>query len=182
MKKSVIIAVIVVLAIIIFSFVALNGDDEITQQDSTTILTLSSPAFQNNQPIPQKYTCDGEDISPPLTIENVPEGTQSLVLIMDDPDAPSGTWVHWIVFNIDPETTSIAEDSVPRDALQSSNSWRLTGYGGPCPPSGTHRYMFKLYALDFKIRVTKGNQVIDVEQEIQGHIIEQTTLIGTYSK
>ena len=111
-------------------------------------LTLTSSAFTNNDYIPVKNTCEGAGQSPPLTIENVPAGTKSMVLIVDDPDAPGGTWVHWVVWNIAPRTRDIGEGTIPPEVREGVNSFKRHAYGGPCPPSGTHRYFFKLYALD----------------------------------
>src|SRR5512144_42921 len=106
---------------------------------------ISSPVFAANGYIPARYTCDGNDVNPPLEIANVPAETKSLALIVDDPDAPVGMWVHWVAWNIDPATREIAEDAVPRNASQGKNDWKRNSYGGPCPPSGVHRYFFKLY-------------------------------------
>ncbi len=145
-------------------------------------LKLSSPAFGHNQMIPAKYTCDGADINPPLAIGNVPPAARSLALIVDDPDAPSGMWVHWVVWNIDPKTTDIDEDSIPAGASQGMNDFRKTDYGGPCPPSGTHRYFFKLYALDAKLDPGKGANKAAVERALKGHIVGQTELIGQYKR
>src|SRR6266568_2267554 len=111
-------------------------------------LKITSPAFAHNGTIPAAFTCDGADSMPPLAIGGVPQKAKSLALIMDDPDAPVGTWVHWVAWNIAPQTTEIIEHSVPAGAVQGRNSWGRNSYGGPCPPSGTHRYFFKLYALD----------------------------------
>ena len=113
-------------------------------------LKLTSPAFANNQMIPQKYSCKGEDINPPLKIEGVPKNTKSLLLIVDDPDAPVGNWNHWIVWNIPPETSVIGENSVPQNAVLGMNDFRKLDYGGPCPPSGTHRYFFKICKSSLK--------------------------------
>jgi Raf kinase inhibitor-like YbhB/YbcL family protein len=145
-------------------------------------MKLSSPAFPDNGNIPAKFSCQGDDVSPQLDIEGVPEGAQSLVLIMDDPDAPMGTWDHWIVFNMAPTTASIAEDSVPSGAVQGRNGWGNSEYGGPCPPGGTHRYVFRLYALDATLDLGSGAAKIDVESAMQGHVLAQATLTGLYSK
>ena len=142
-------------------------------------MKLTSPAFANKTMIPKKYTCQGEDINPLLKIEGIPQETVSLVLINDDPDAPGGTWDHWIVINIAP-TQTIAENSVP--GTQGKNSWGRNDYGGPCPPSGTHRYFFKLYALDTQLNLSEGASKKEVEDAIKGHILEQTELIGLYKK
>ncbi len=144
-------------------------------------LKLTSPAFGDNSMIPAKYTCDGDDVSPELLIEGIPEEAKSLVLIIDDPDAPVGTWDHWIMFNI-PIVSKIEENSVPSRAVQGTNSFRKLDYGGPCPPSGTHRYMFKLYALDAALDLAEGASKADVESAMEGHILAQTKLIGLYKR
>jgi len=142
-------------------------------------LSLSSPAFGDNGMMPGKYTCRGDDVNPELRIANVPENASSLVLIMDDPDAPMGTWVHWVVFNM-PVTTRIGEDSVPAGAVQGKNGWGRNAYGGPCPPSGTHRYVFKLYALDARLDLEAGSTLEQVEQAMHGHVLAQTKLTGRF--
>jgi len=142
-------------------------------------MNITSPAFLHNQSIPQKFTCQGEDINPALTLEDLPEGTVSLVLINDDPDAPGGTWDHWIVYDIKP-TGSIAENSVP--GTQGKNSWGRNDYGGPCPPSGTHRYFFKVYALDAKLNLPAGATKAKVESAMKSHILAQAQMIGLYKK
>ena len=144
-------------------------------------MKLTSPAFTNNSQIPSEYTCDGADLSPPLSISEVPSNTKSLVLIMDDPDAPVGTWDHWVAFNIPPSTKQIAKGTEPED-IGGKNSWGRTGYGGPCPPSGTHRYFFKLYALDAVLNLPESSTKKDLERAMQGHIIEQAQLMGTYKR
>ena len=146
------------------------------------IMRLTSPAFENNQLIPSKYTCDGEDINPPLRIEGVPEETKSLVLIVDDPDAPLGTWDHWIVWNIDPSTSLIEENKVPEGAIEGKNDFGKNSYGGPCPPSGTHRYHFKLYALDKKLQLDSSSEREAVEKAMEGHILDWAELIGLYGR
>lgn len=142
-------------------------------------MNISSSAFQNNAMIPVKYTCDGENTNPPLLFSDVPENTKSLILIMDDPDAPSGTWVHWIVWNIDPKTKQIPANSVPVSAIQGKTS-RKNSYGGPCPPSGQHRYFFKLYALDTMLNLDANATKKDLIQEMENHILAQGELIGLY--
>lgn len=135
-------------------------------------MKLSSTAFQNNAIIPARYTCDGVNVNPPLTISDVPAGTQSLALIVHDPDAPRGDWTHWLVWGIDSTTTTIAEDSVPAGAIQGVTDFGSAAWGGPCPPSGTHRYVFKLYALDAKLELSAR----------QGHILEEAELVGNYQR
>jgi Raf kinase inhibitor-like YbhB/YbcL family protein len=153
-------------------------------KEDTTMgkLNLISPAFEHNGYIPKKHTCDGSDTNPPLVIGNVPQGTKSLTLIVDDPDAPAGTWVHWVVWNIDPGVREIKEDSVPGGASQGVTDFRRQEYGGPCPPSGTHRYFFKLYALDRALNLPSSSKKADVEKAMKGHIIEQAELIGLYQR
>lgn len=146
-------------------------------------MKILSQAFKNNARIPAKYTCDGENVNPPLEIHEVPGNTQSLVLIMDDPDAPiEGDWVHWLVWNINPKTTEIAENSVPTGAQQGANTRGNQNYGGPCPPSGTHRYFFKLYALDIKLDLPPSTDKVILEKAMNGHVLEQTELIGLYQR
>jgi Raf kinase inhibitor-like YbhB/YbcL family protein len=142
-------------------------------------LTVKSPAFENNKLIPPKYTCDGNNVNPPLAIENVPDETKSLVLIVDDPDCPTGTWDHWIVWNITP-TSKIEENTVP--GTEGINTARKHSYGGPCPPWGTHRYFFKVYALDAKLNLNSNSNKKDVEKAMQGHILAKGELIGLYRR
>lgn len=146
-------------------------------------LSLISFTFKDGETIPAKYTCSGENVNPPLTISGVPQEAQSLVLIVDDPDAPMGTWDHWILFNIDPTVTAIEEDAVPAGALQGTTSFGERKYGGPCPPPGpAHRYLFKLYALDTKLNLEAGAGKLQIEEEMAGHILAQTQLMGLYSR
>jgi Raf kinase inhibitor-like YbhB/YbcL family protein len=143
-------------------------------------LSVMSPTFENNQLIPAKYTCDGDDVNPPLTIEGVPEGTKTLALIVDDPDCPTGTWDHWIVWNIPATASKIAENTIPGN--EGMNDFRKRSYGGPCPPSGTHRYFFKVYALDVKLDLSPTSRKRDVEKAMQGHILAKGELVGLYSR
>lgn len=157
--------------------------------DPTRSFELTSTAFQQGDPIPPKYSCDGEDVSPPLSWGEPPATTQSLALIMDDPDAPGGTWDHWILFNIPPGLRTLQEDlpvtgnnQNPESIFVGSNSWGQPGYGGPCPPSGTHRYFFKLYALDTTISLLPGATKQELLQAIDGHILAESELMGTFSR
>jgi len=145
------------------------------------IMVLSSSAFENNGTIPSEYTCDGTNVSPSLTISNVPSSAQSLALIVDDPDAPRGTVTHWIVWNIAPQKSQF-EKGEKLDLPQGITVFGTIGYGGPCPPSGTHRYFFKLYALDSMLNIDNGSTKQSLEQAMSGHVIQQSTLIGKYSK
>ena len=143
-------------------------------------LSVTSPAFENNKPIPVKYTCDGANINPPLTIEDVPEETKALVLIVDDPDAPMGTFDHWVVWNIQPTTRRIEENTVP--GTEGISTSRKHAYGGPCPPYGTHRYFFKVYALDTQLDLKSNSSKRDVEKAMKGHILAEGELMGLYSR
>jgi len=143
-------------------------------------MKIQSPSFDNNSNIPDKYTMHGENINPPLEVSDVPESAQSLVLIVDDPDAPSGLWIHWTLWNIDPKTNLIKENSVPEGAVQGKTS-RENHYSGPKPPSGTHRYFFKLYALDTKLDLPETADIEALMNAMQNHIIDQAELIGLYS-
>jgi Raf kinase inhibitor-like YbhB/YbcL family protein len=149
-------------------------------------LELSSPVIRN-QSIPQHYTCDGDNVSPPLRWGNVPAGTQSLVLIADDPDAPGGTFTHWVMYNIPPHLQELPEDvrrdeALPSGARQGMNDFGRIGYGGPCPPGGTHRYFFKLYALDTRLELAPGASRDTVLDAIQGHLLAETEIVGRYSR
>jgi Raf kinase inhibitor-like YbhB/YbcL family protein len=154
-------------------------------------LILTSSAFQHNASIPTKYTCDGEDVSPPLDWNQIPAEAKSLVLIVDDPDAPDPaapkmTWVHWVLYNLPADTTGLMEavdsENLPAGTLQGLNDWKRTGYGGPCPPIGRHRYYHNLYALDTVLRELSAPTKAQLEIAIKGHIIEQAELIGTYRR
>lgn len=147
-----------------------------------TSLTISSRAFSHKGAIPVRFTCDGRDINPSLEFGNLPPGTRSLALIVDDPDAPVGTWVHWVVWNIPPSMREIKEGSVPEEVRQGLNDWKRNSYGGPCPPSGTHRYFFKLYALDTTLELPPSTTKTALERAMEGHIMAQGELIGTYRR
>ena len=152
-------------------------------------LKLTSTSFAQNGAIPTKYTCDGQDVSPPLAWTGVPANAKSLVLIIDDPDAPDPaapkmTWVHWVLYNIPPSTSSLPEAAsrLPAGTLQGLNDWQRTGYGGPCPPIGRHRYFHKLYALDTVLPELGNPSKAELEARIKGHVVAQTELVGTYQK
>jgi hypothetical protein len=154
-------------------------------------LTLKSSAFDNGGEIPSRYTCEGEDVSPSLVWTGVPETARSLVLIIDDPDAPDPkapkmTWVHWVLYNIPPDVTGLPEGVVPAKLspgmMEGLNDWKRIGYGGPCPPIGRHRYFHKLYALDTVLEVMNTPTKANVEVAMKGHVIAQTELMGTYKK
>jgi Raf kinase inhibitor-like YbhB/YbcL family protein len=151
-------------------------------------MTLSSTAFSDGAAIPKKYSCEGEDVSPPLAWNSLPGGTKSLALILDDPDAPMGTWTHWVLWALPPAPAALPE-GVPRDSALSSglkqgkNSWPKTGYNGPCPPPGKpHRYYFKLYALDIEPALADNTNKAALESAIKDHILAQAQLMGTYGR
>lgn len=179
----------IVLASLIF-IISQKGFDQEIQPHRVSIsdtfksmsLSLTSPVFGHLKTIPKKYTCDGENINPPLEISGVPQEAKSLALIMDDPDAPHGTWVHWVMWNIDPKTIGIAEDSVPSGAVEGMTSFGEPGYGGPCPPDREHRYFFKLYALDSDISLPSSVTKEQIEAELDGHVLGLTELIGLYER
>lgn len=155
--------------------------------DVVASIALTSTAFTNGQPIPERYTCNGENISPALSWGEPPAGTQSFALIVDDPDAPGGTWDHWIFFNISASIRSLPEafpsgDTFPDGSMGGRNGWGNTGYGGPCPPSGTHRYFFRLYALDEMLAISAGASRGELEKAMFGHILAQGELMGTVTK
>jgi len=145
-------------------------------------MKIFSSAFQNNGNIPEKYTCDGENVNPPLSINDVPINTKSLVLIMDDPDAPRGTWLHWTLWNIDPGIKEISENSVPLGAIEGMTDSSRVGYSGPRPPSGTHRYFFKMYALDILLNLPKGSMLEELHKAMASHIVGTSELIGLYTR
>jgi len=144
-------------------------------------MTIRSPAFQQGGDIPAKFTCDGGDTSPPLQISGITPEAKSLVLIADDPDAPSGLFTHWLVWNIPPQTNSIAEGSAPK-GMHGTNDFGKSGYGAPCPPSGVHRYYFKLFALDRELALPAGAKRSQLEAAMKGHVIAQGELMGHYAR
>jgi Raf kinase inhibitor-like YbhB/YbcL family protein len=163
---------------ILFLVFIFAGLMRINAQDGSDMM-ITSPEFDNSASIPARFTCQGEDVSPALNIAGIPEGAQSLALIIDDPDAPGGTWVHWVVFDI-PVGAGIDEGSVP--GKQGRNDFGKNDYGGPCPPSGTHRYFFKVYALDTMLNLNEGISKQELEGAMQEHILAEAELIGVYKK
>ena len=150
-------------------------------------IKMKSTAFDEGGMIPKRYTCDGSDISPPLAWSAVPEGTKSLALICDDPDAPMGTWVHWVLFNLPADTRKLPENVPPQkrlenEAIHGMNDFRKIGYGGPCPPGGTHRYYFKLYTLDTEMNLEPGTTKRELLDAMEGHILAQGQLMGRYRR
>ena len=142
-------------------------------------MKITSPSFGHKEKMPPRFTCKGEDINPALRIGEVPFKTESLALIVDDPDAPAKIWVHWLVCNM-PKDCQVAENSVP--GIEGQNDSGEVGYSGPCPPSGTHRYFFRLYALDARLTLKKGYSRTDLEKAMEGHVLAQTELVGLFAK
>ena len=154
-------------------------------------MTITSTAFVHNDSIPSQYTCSGRDISPPLQWNGIPAQAKSLVLIVDDPDAPDPkapkmTWVHWVLYNLPPYSDglkeAVAAGALPEGTLEGNNDWKRTGYGGPCPPIGRHRYFFKLYALDTVLNNLKHPTKTQLENAMHGHVLDSAELIGTFEK
>jgi Raf kinase inhibitor-like YbhB/YbcL family protein len=175
-KKTIIFILILMLVIIVwFGRVATKDNGIITPTKLT--MNLSSSAFDNDEIIPSLYTCRGVGNHPPLTITGVSKKTISLVLIVDDPDAPTGTFVHWLVWAIEPSTMEMG-DSLPRGMIEGENSIGQNGYFAPCPPTGTHHYHFKLYALDNKLELTGASNKSELEKAMMGHVVDQTELVG----
>jgi hypothetical protein len=180
---------LIVAVLIFFSLVLM--DTNLLHAEENMTLTLKSSAFDNGSAIPSRYTCEGEDVSPPLTWAGVPETARSLVLIVDDPDAPDPkapkmTWVHWVLYNLPPDISGLPEGitsaGLPPGTVEGLNDWKRSGYGGPCPPIGRHRYFHKLYALDKVLEVINTPTKAKVEAAMNGHVIAQTEFVGTYQK
>lgn len=192
MSKSLAILIIILVVIGGVWLVSRPRQDTIKPEQSPSqtkeirLMNFYSPAFKGGKNIPEKYTCKGENISPPLLIENVKENAKSLAIIVDDPDAPmvppAGGWVHLVMWNIDPSIQSIPENSTPKGVTIGVNDFGQNNYGGPCPPSGIHRYFFKLYALDSKLTITSFSGKEEVLKAMEGHIIESAEFFGVFSK
>jgi Raf kinase inhibitor-like YbhB/YbcL family protein len=177
----------IVAGVLISSFAAAAAEGGESMQE----LSLTSAAFAHQGEIPRKFTCEGDDVSPPLAWATLPEGTKSLALIVDDPDAPDPkaprmTWVHWVLYNIPAAVAGLPEgvkaEALPAGTQQGQNDWRRTGYGGPCPPIGRHRYFHKLYALDTVLAGLRTPTKAELEKVMRGHILAEAVLIGTYAK
>lgn len=187
MKKIIIISIILLIISIIFLFetrIKNKTQDTNFISNSSVInkMKISSTKFNNNEGIPSKYTCDGDNVNPPIQVSGVPDNSKSLVLIIDDPDAPSRTWVHWILWNIDPTITEIKEDSIPKGSIEGVTSFGSNSYGGPCPPSGDHRYFFKLYALSKVLDIAISSDKKALEEAIKEYIIATSEFIGLYGR
>jgi Raf kinase inhibitor-like YbhB/YbcL family protein len=178
---------VVILGMVIILLSCSCDENESAKGGKKMDIKVTSLAFDNEGMIPAKYTCDGEDISPPLKWDAVPQGTKSIALISDDPDAPMGTWVHWVLFNLPADTKELKENippdkSLPNGARQGTSDFGRIGYGGPCPPGGTHRYFFKIYALDAELNLQAGARKRDLLKAMEGHILGQGQLMGKYKR
>ena len=185
-----------VLALIVLAFIACTNRQQpaaqpqvtpATQRQQKSELRLTSTAFKEGEGIPRGYTCDGANVSPPLEWTGVPKTAKTIAIIADDPDAPAGTWVHWVLYNLPADGLGLIENTPQTETLngggaQGKNDFGKTGYGGPCPPAGTHRYFFKFYALDSELTLKPGATRAEVEQAMEGHIIGRAQLMGTYSR
>lgn len=179
------------IALLALLALAWDARDILAQQKDVSAMTLklTSAAFTHRGEIPSKYSCEGQDVSPPLAWSGVPAGAKSLALIVDDPDAPDPaapktTWVHWVLYNIPPSVSSLAEGAtrLPAQTLAGQNDWQRSGYGGPCPPIGRHRYFHKLYALDTVLPDLRGPSKAKLEAQMKGHVLAQAELVGVYQK
>lgn len=192
MKRHIVYTIsgVIIICAVIFGILYVQNQDQQQISEQGTInglknmstLQLSSSGFEQNATIPKKYTCQGEGVNPPLSISGIPEGTKTFALIMDDPDAPMGVWDHWVMWNIAPDTASIAENSVPGSAVLGSNSSGKNEYQGPCPPSGTHRYRFSVYAVSDILSLKPGSTKAELLNALTGKILAQYTLVGLYQK
>lgn len=180
---------LIVICLLIFLIVSFQLEifSQTKKRSMKMELTVESSAFKNGEFIPSIYTCDGANISPPLKWSGIPEGTKSIALICDDPDAPIGDWVHWVLYNIPPETKELKENIpsekiIKNGAIHGLNDWKKYGYGGPCPPSGIHRYYFKIFALDIKLDLNPGATKKQLLDAMRGHILAQGELMGKYQR
>ncbi len=181
MWKAGLAGILAILIVALFWFVKVKNESKINMVEKRSI-KVNSPTFSYGEFIPRKYTCDGENVNPPLEIEGVPKNAKSLVLIVDDPDAPIGTFTHWLVWNINPSVKKIEEKSLPEGAVVGRNDFGKASYGGPCPPSGAHRYFFRIYALDKVLNLSEGAGRSELEKGMKNHILAFGELMGKYSR
>lgn len=176
--------VVVFVAVLVGGYLVLRGFSQapvVAPRAAPSTMTITSSAFGGADPIPVRYTCDGASVNPPLSFSNVPAEAKSLALVVTDPDVPLGTWVHWVVWGIDPAVREVAEHSLPLGAVEGLGSGKKVGYAGPCPPSGTHHYQFTLYALSTVPNVAAGAPLAEFENVLAGHTLAQATLVGLFT-
>lgn len=178
MSKMIVFVIIITLVIGYLVFSRKNK----MQINAPQTINLTSSVFKNNEFVPVEYTCDGVNVNPPLNIANVPEMAKSLVLVIDDPDSPAGTFTHWLVWNIDPNIKEIKENSIPEGAIEGITTWGSQGYGGPCPQARGHRYFFKILALDEKLNILFSADINQVMKAVENHVLAQGELVGKYSR
>jgi len=185
-RKVLISGLVIVLIVIAATFLLTKGEkkqeNKSVNTPLSTTMNITSTAFKQNDPIPSKYTCDGQDFTPPLSFLEVPDGAQSLALSVVDPDSPSGHFTHWVAWNIPANTKEIIEGSLPAGIIQGKNDFGKEGYGGPCPGSGRHHYVFNLYALDEKINLEEGLSRDQLESAVADHILARAQLVGLYQR
>lgn len=186
-KKLLTILILFLLAVTLSVFIVFTASKKPSTAPKPLItnllnMQLLSPDFKNNEIIPGKFTCDGLNINPELKIYGIPDNAMSLVVVLDDPDSVGGDWSHWVVWNIDPKTDTIAENSIPAGAVVGKNDFGENKYGGPCPPSGSHKYIFHLYALDTVLNIPENSTKTDLLKAMEGHLIAETKLMGVYSR
>lgn len=183
-KRLIVPVVLALAALAVFvsrPFVRHDDGTAVNEFTVTNVMRIESPAFGQGDPIPPRFTCDGDNIFPPLVLSKVPEDAASLAFIVDDPDAPVGTFVHWLAWNVSPEVSSVAEGTPP-EGVQGTTGFGRVGWGGPCPPNGEHRYFFKVFALDTTIDLPEGASVNELEAAMRGHILDKAGLIGVYGR
>ena len=183
--KKIIIILILIGAVAAIYFIAEKSAYRREEKNTAPLLStmkIESNSFSPGEKIPSQFTCDGENINPHLAFRDIPEGTKSITLISDDPDAPRGTWVHWTMWNIDPSVQEISQRSIPKGGVEGTTSFGKAGYGGPCPHSGMHRYFFKLYALDTMLDLTADTDKEKLEKAMEGHILDRAEIMGTYER
>ena len=181
-RKYLWIGLILVILVYFGSACKPTTSETVNGSESSGSIQVSSSAFADGEMIPTKYTCDGENLSPPLIWSGIPQGAKSVALIMDDPDAPAGTWVHWVLYDLSADLDGL-DEGVRGIGVDGVNSWNNTGYGGPCPPAGNpHRYFFKLYALDTELYLQSGTPKADIEKAMQGHILAEGQIMGEYGR
>lgn len=185
-KDRLLIALLVIVVLVGVFYLIWRATNEVTPNSNSVTnepMEIRSLAFGHNESVPAQYTCDGEDVNPALIFADVPDSAQSLALIVHDPDAPkSGGWTHWVVFNMPPNVGRIPENAPPAKGVEGLTDFGTTGYGGPCPPSGTHRYFFNAYALDTMLDLDESATKDDVEDAMKGHIVAEAELIGLYQR
>ena len=181
-EKHLLVILLVIILTAILTHKWSNPSDKTLFNSMEEKMKIESIAFKENENIPREYTCQGDNVNPPLNFSDIPKGTKSIALIVDDPDAPSGVWAHWLVWNMNPTSDGVGENSVPKGGIQGPNGRGANKYQGPCPPSGVHRYYFKLFALNKELNISTTTDKTGLENAMDGAIIEQSLFIGLYER